>query len=95
MAGTFVTADLATMYDDDELAVSGTVSGTTVPGFFDREYVRGLDMVSGANPVFRIKATDTVAAVGSTIAIAGTNYTIRDREPLDDGAEVLLQLEKQ
>ena len=33
--------------------------------------------------------------VGATISILGSAYTIRDRPPIDDGAIVLLQLEKQ
>ena len=31
--------------------------------------------------------------IGTSIVIGGVTYTIRGREPLDDGAEVLLQLE--
>lgn len=82
-------------YDDDELAIAGTVSGTQVLVNFDREHINSLGMVSGANPVADTWATNTVAAVGSTITISGTAYTIRDRQPIEDGARVLLQLEKQ
>lgn len=95
MAGTFLDEDLADAYDDDELAVVGTVSGTEVPGFFDKEYVRALGMVSSTHPVFRFAATYSAAmAVAGTVAIEGTSYTIRDREPIDDGAELLALLEE-
>lgn len=87
--------DRSVFFDDDDFALVGTVGTTAVRGLFDREYIRSLEMVSGANPVFLIDAADTAAAVGSTIAIAGTSYTIRDREPVDDGATVRLQLEAQ
>ena len=50
--------------------------------------------VTGTNPVALGKATDfTVAgSIGATIVIDSTTYTIRGREPVDDGAFVLLQL---
>ncbi len=87
--------DLSVFFDDDDFALAGTVSGTEVLGIFDREYLNSLGIVSGANPVFLIRATDTVAAVEGTLALQGTSYVIRDRQPVDDGATVLLQLEKQ
>jgi hypothetical protein len=87
--------DLSVFFDDDDFAIAATVGTTTVNVIFDREYLRGMELVSGANPVALAKASDTAAAAGSTITISGTAYTIRDREPVDDGATVLLQLEKQ
>lgn len=75
-------------------AVAGTVGTSTVNVVYDRAYVRELSMVSGAEPMALAKAEDTIAAVASTIAISGTSFVIRDREPVDDGALVLLKLEE-
>jgi hypothetical protein len=85
--------DLSVFFDDDDFALAGTVSGTEILGIFDREYLNALGIVSGANPVFLVKTSDS-APVNGTLALSGTNYAIRDRQPVDDGATVLLQLEK-
>jgi hypothetical protein len=67
---------------------------TTVNVIFDREHLLAHEMVSVANPVATGKASDfPEAAVGRTLEIADTVYTIRDRRPIDDGAFVSLQLE--
>lgn len=88
------TADLAGMFDDDDFATAATIGAETVYVIFDREYLQAVGMVSSANPVALIRASDT-ADVGSTITISSVAYTIRARQPQDDGAVVLLQLEKQ
>ena len=89
------TEDLSAFFDTDDFAIAATVGATTVPVIFDAAYLRALDIVSTVNPVALAQASDTAAAVGATIVINGTSYTIRNREPQDDGAVVLLQLEKQ
>ncbi|TAK45260.1 MAG: hypothetical protein EPO27_10600 [Betaproteobacteria bacterium] len=79
---------------DGGLADEATASwGGTVNVIFDNAYLAELG-VAGTNPVALAKASDVSAArVGSTLTIAGTVYTIRNREPQDDGSTVLLQLE--
>jgi hypothetical protein len=78
-----------------ELAVSATLQGGAtdgVSGFFDAAYLEALGM-AGTNPVFECKASAIAAGdIGKTLTVAGVVYTIRNREPLDDGAFVRLQL---
>ena len=93
MAGSFITEDLDTMFDDEEFAVTGTIGTNLLDVIFDRAYIELHGMVSGANPIALAKASDTSAVVGTTITIEGTAWTIRDRQPQDDGKTVLLQLE--
>jgi len=90
------TEDLAAFYtlkSAGGLADPATHASTTKPVFFDRAYLEQLG-VAGTNPVARARSTDfTVADVGSVIVIGGVSYTIKGVEPIDDGAEVLVQLE--
>ena len=88
------TEDLTVFFDTDDFAIAATVGSTTVPVIFDAEFIGALG-VAGTNPVALAKASDSAAAVGATIVISGTSYIIRVREPQDDGAVVLLQLERQ
>ena len=87
------TEDLAPFFDTDEFAIAATLQGgTTVNVIFDAEYLNELGM-AGTNPVALAKTSDVAAGdVGKTLTISGTVYTIRDRQPQDDGATVLLQL---
>ena len=89
------TEDLSEFFSSDDFAIDATVGTVTIPVIFDASFLRALDVVSTVNPVALAKAEDDDAAVGATITIDGTAYTIRNREPLDDGAVVLLQLEAQ
>jgi hypothetical protein len=77
-----------------ELAVAATLQGgATVNGFLDAEYVDTLGM-AGTNPAFVCKATDVAASdINKTLTIAAVVYTIRNRQPIDDGAFVRLQLQ--
>lgn len=86
--------DLTAFFDTDELALAATYAGSTaVNVIFDAEYVEAFG-VAGANPAALGRASDFPAgAVGNTLLISGTTYTIRNREPVDDGALVRLQLE--
>lgn len=66
----------------------------TVNVILDNEYQQAHELVSSTNPVAMGKASDfPAAAVGRTLEIADVVYTIRDRQPIDDGAFVRLQLE--
>lgn len=54
--------------------------------------------INGSNPAALGRASDfsAIAANGQdSIVISGVTYRIKDSEPLDDGAIVRLQLEKQ
>lgn len=77
-------------------AVAATYDGaTTVNGIFDAAYLDGPG-VAGTNPVFLCAAANVpVGGIGKTLLVNGVTYRIRNREPQDDGAFVLLQLEKQ
>ena len=90
------TEDLSAFFDTDGFAVDATLGAATIQVIFDNEHRLAHDMVSTTNPVAWAKASDVDSSdVGSTIAISGVSYTIRDVQPVDDGAVVILQLEKQ
>lgn len=64
-----------------------------VPVLFDAAYM-GQAGLAGTNPVALVQAAHVAAGdIGKTLTINGTAYTIRNREPQDDGATVLLQLD--
>jgi hypothetical protein len=92
------TEDLDAFFDDDDHAVSATYNGaTTVYVIFDTDHRLTHDMVSTSNPVALGKGSDFPVAgapVGKTLLINSVTYTIRDRRPMDDGAIVILELEK-
>ena len=87
--------DLDVLFDEDEHAVAAVYDGATpVLVIFDNPYVEQFD-VAGTNPTALGKASDFPVAgapVGKTLLIGSVTYTIRDREPVDDGALVRLQL---
>jgi hypothetical protein len=93
------TEDLSVFFDDEYgfalTATLGAVASGNV--IFDRAYLQELNMVSGANPIALAKASDYDSGdVGGTLVITGKGtYTIRDVQPQDDGACVILQLELQ
>jgi len=90
------TEDLTVFFNTAEHAVSATLGAATIPVIFDNEHRLAHDMVSTTNPVAWAKASDVDSGdVNSTITINGTAYTIRDVQPQDDGAVVLVQLEAQ
>lgn len=67
---------------------------TAVNVIFDEAYLDQLG-IAGTRPAALGKAsTFPAAAVGKTLLLAGTTYTIKGREPVDDGAFVLLTLKK-
>jgi hypothetical protein len=78
------------------LATAATLQGGStggVSGFIDAEYVDTLGM-AGINPAFVCKAAAvTETDIGKTLTISSTVYTIKNRQPIDDGAFVRLQLQ--
>jgi hypothetical protein len=93
------TEDLSVFFDSDDFAIAATFTPTsgaasTPSVIFDAAFVAPF-AVAGTNPVALARAADFPAttSVGGTIVINGISYTIRSREPQDDGAIVLLQLE--
>lgn len=88
------TEDLAPFFDAVfGFAVAATYDGaTSVNVIFDNGYLEQLG-IAGTRPSALGKATDfPAAAVGKTLLVNGTTYTIKGREPQDDGALVLLTL---
>lgn len=66
---------------------------TQVQVIFDAAYLDTLG-IANTNPVALGKASDFPegTSIGKTLLIGSTTYTIRNRQPQDDGAFVLLQL---
>jgi len=90
------TEDLTAFFDTDDFAIAATLQGsaTAVNVIFDAAHLEALG-VSSANPAAMVKASDVSDAdIGKTLTIDAVVYTIRDRQPWDDGATVLLQLSK-
>jgi len=85
------------VYFDTEMgfAVVAVYDGAQqIPVIFDNAFIEQLGMVAGTEPLALAQASDAGAdAVGKTLAIGGVTYTIRGREPRDDGAHVVLRLE--
>jgi hypothetical protein len=78
--------DFLRLKSDGGLADPATYDGATaVAVLFDAAYLDTLGMAA-TNPVALGKATDfPAAAVGKTLLIGSTTYTIRNRQPQDDG----------
>jgi hypothetical protein len=87
--------DLTAFYNTDELAEEATYDrDTTIRVMFDHEYAEALDGIAGRAPVARCQAASVDAdPTGKRLTLRGVNYTIRNVQPIDDGAEVLLILE--
>ena len=88
------TEDLDAFLDPvNGVATAATYDGATpVNVIFDHAYLEQLD-IAGTRPAALGKASVfPAAAVGKTLLIGGTLYTIKGRELIDDGAFVLLPL---
>jgi len=85
-----------TLKENGGLAEPGVYDGATVAVLFDAAYLEQVDgMVGNTEPAATGMASIfLVSAVGKTLAIDGVTYRIRTREPQDDGATVLMRLEK-
>ena len=87
--------DLDVFLDESEHALAAVYDGASaVSVILDRAYLETLG-VANAGPAALGKASDFPEATcrGKTLVIDGTTYTIKNREPLDDGAFVLLTLD--
>jgi hypothetical protein len=86
--------DRSAFLDTSGHALAATYDGATaVNVIFDAAYSLALGM-AGTNPVAIGDSADfPVSAVNKTLLVNGVTYTIRNREPMDDGAFVLLQLQ--
>ena len=85
--------DFCRLKADGGLADPGTYDGATaVAVLFDNDYLEALG-VAGTRPAAIGKASVfPAAAVGKTLLVNATTYTIKGREPITDGAIVVLTL---
>lgn len=88
--------DLTGFFSTDDFAVAATLDGVASGNvILDAAYIEALG-IAGTEPMALARASDYAAtALGKTLSAGGTTYIIRDRRPQDDGATVLLKLEKQ
>lgn len=87
--------DLDGFFSTDDFAVVARYDAARdVRVVFDAAYVDALG-VQSTGPVALGKGTDFPAAscIGNSLVVDGSTYTIRHREPQDDGAMVLLRLQ--
>lgn len=86
--------DLSAFFDPADFAHAATLQGVaTVNVIFDRAHLEALG-ISSTDPQCLAQASAVAAGdVGKTLVIDGVTYTIRDRQPIDDGAIVLLILQ--
>lgn len=93
------TEDLSVFFNTDEFAIAATYDAagvnTTIAVIFDNSYLQQVGLVASSEPVALAKASAVaVDPVGKTLTVSGVGYVIRNIEPVDDGAVVLLRLEK-
>ena len=96
------TEDLTVFFQTADFAVAATYTpyggaGATVNVIKDEAFLDRMG-INATNPTALGRASDfsAIAANGQdTLLIGSTTYRIKDSQPLDDGAVVLLQLEKQ
>lgn len=92
--------DLSVFLSAAEFAHTATFTPTSgsaadVQVIFDEAYFTQLGM-AGTNPMAQGRAADFPAttSVGGTLLIGAVTFTISEREPVDDGAMVNLQLRR-
>lgn len=88
--------DLDQYLRTQDFAVAATYNGATaVRVIHDRAFL-AQQGIGGTNPVALGKASDFPAgdSIDKTLLIGAVTYVIKGREPVDDGAFVLLQLEE-
>lgn len=89
-------SDNASVYTSTTgLGVPATYNGSTaVEVIFEKPDGDALE-VAGTRPrAYGAAAVFPVAAIGKTLLVNGTTYTIRDRRPMDDGLFVELELQE-
>lgn len=91
MPGSYLTDDLADMFDNDDFAVTVTpATGATFAALFDngyREVPAGLGEMDSREPSILAPASSLTAIVaGAVLTIGGVSYTaLGIPEPEDDG----------
>lgn len=96
-----MTEDLSVFFNANDFATActykagGTGGGTTIYVIKDEPF-QGAFGITGTNPTIRCKASDIAAfSNADTFTIGSTVYRGVNEEPQDDGATVIIQLEKQ
>lgn len=97
-----MTEDLDAFLSTEEHAVEatykagGTGAGVAVNVIFDESYAEALPLMAGTNPTVLGKASDFASWTDTdTLTINSAIYRLTNSKPQDDGAFVLLELEKQ
>lgn len=84
-----LTDDTAAFFTD--FAIDATVAGVPVRGIFDAAYADVLGLVAGSTPVLTCASRDvTEAAVGASVTINATVYTVAEVHPDGTGMTRLL-----
>lgn len=88
-----MTEDIAAFLSPADFATRGRYDGALdVDVILDREFLEQQG-VAGTQPAALARASVIPeTAVGRSLVVDGTNYVIRGREPIDDGALVVLRL---
>lgn len=86
----------STDFSEDVIYKAGGVGGgVTIQGIFDAPDDTQFG-VGGTQPKVRVKASDITSFSNSdTFTIRGLVYRCIDDKPIDDGAELIIPLEKQ
>jgi hypothetical protein len=88
-------ARVSEFFEDNDVATDAFYNGTTtLRVIFDRDYVEALG-IAGTGPAALVETAALPHANpnGRSLVVAGTTFTIRRFEPLDDGATTQLHLE--
>lgn len=87
------TEAFAAFFDTDGFAVVATIAGASVNVIFDAAYADVLGIVAGTAPTLLAASADITAAsaaVGSSVVISGTTYTIAEIQPDGTGLTRLM-----
>lgn len=88
------TEDLTLFFKTADFGVAATFNGsTTVNGIFDNEYAPAFDDEEGVQtslPRFTCATSDVADAVGKTLQVSSTQYTIVEEQPDGTGVTVLV-----
>lgn len=82
-----VAAEFAQMFAD--FGVSATLNAVALRGIFDNGSANAFNMLQGSNPTFACATADAASAVGKTLIVGGTSYTVREAKPDGTGYTVL------
>jgi hypothetical protein len=86
--------DLSVFFNDDDFAVTATLNAVASGNVIvDAAFLASLGVDTTNPTALAIASEYPASARGKTLVAGGSTYTIRSREPIDDGAIVLLQLE--